>query len=326
MTDRKQRVVLGETVSDWLDVLSGVPQGSVLGPLLFVIFINDLPGVVASLCRLFADDTKLIGIIKNPSDLAIMQDGVNELVKWSNDWLMCFNEDKCVYMAVNNKSFVIDLKMNGKSMRESTQERDLGIQICSNLKWNAQVNVAANKAMVALYQLKKTFKFWTVNTFKRLYSVFIRPHLEYAVAAWCPYNKKDIDTLEKVQRRAIKLVKSIKNLSYEERLLKLGLMSLKERRVRGDLIEFFKINKGLSSVDWFHPNKKCYSLDVGEPASNIRGHKHRLVKQHTRIRQREYFFSNRVVDNWNRLPPNVILAENINQFKNRYDEFKHAEH
>ena len=321
LTGRRQRVVMGEAVSDWLDVFSGVPQGSVLGPLLFVIFINDMPDVVKCLCKLFADDTKLISIIKNPLDLTSLQLDVDSLVEWSNKWLMNFNEEKCKFMAINNKHFNIDITMNGKPLKSTDNERDLGIVLCSNLKWDHQATLAANTASTVLWQLSKAFKFLSIKSFRSLYVAFVRPHLEYAITAWCPHTKKSINILEKVQIRATKLVKSIKDLSYEKRLEILDLSTLRERRERADLIEYFKFSKGLSIIDWHNPNKLTNSLSIEGPARSIRGEKHRLVKQNTRISQREHFLSNRVIDNWNRLPADIISVENKNSFKKKIDDF-----
>ena len=98
LKDRRQRVVLGEAMSSWLDVISGVPQGSVLGPLLFIVFINDLPRSVKDcMCRLFADDTKLLAAIRNAADMALVQKDIDTLVKWASDWIMSFKVDKCKY-------------------------------------------------------------------------------------------------------------------------------------------------------------------------------------------------------------------------------------
>ncbi len=149
---------------------------------------------------------------------------------------------------------------------------------------------------------------------------FVRPHLEYAAAAWNPYAKGDILALEAVQRRATKLVRSIRNLSYTERLDALGLTTLEARRERGDLIEFFKIAKNFSIVNWHNPNKLCESISAEGPASGIRGEKHRLTKQFTKIQQREHFLLNRVIDKWNKLPPDVLNATSKNSFKNKLDK------
>ena len=126
--------------------------------------------------------------------------------------------------------------------------------------------------------------------------------------------------LERVQRRATKLVKIIKDLPYECRLEKLGLTTLEERRQRGDLIEYFKISNELSRVDWYNPNKLMSSITVDGPARSIRGSKHRLEKQLTKNYYREHFLLNRVVDNWNNLTSETITSKSKNLFKKRVDD------
>ena len=139
-------MVIGEFKSDWLEVLSGVPQGSCLGPLLFVLFINDMPNLLENVCKLFADDTKPIGTIKNSLDLKSIQSDVDKLEKWAKDWLMSFNEPKCKYMVFNgNKNLPITLNLNNKPMMKTDMERDLGIHITSDLKWNFQASNAATQ-------------------------------------------------------------------------------------------------------------------------------------------------------------------------------------
>ena len=124
-----------------------------------------------------------------------------------------------------------------------------------------------------------------------------------------------------MQRRATKFVPKLKNLTYEARLNILGLSSLEERRVRGDLIQYYKISQGHNLVDWFQPNSLTNSINQAGPASNIRGMKHRLKRQFTNCSSRENFFINRIVPFWNELPYEVINAVSINSFKNKYDEF-----
>jgi ribonucleases P/MRP protein subunit RPP40 len=224
-------------------------------------------------------------------------------------------------MVMNNKHFNVELAMNGRKLAKTDKERDLGIIICSNLKWNHQATLAANKATTVLSQLSRTFKCWSIKTFRLLYGAFVRPHLEYAITAWCPHTKRDIEILERVQRRATKLVTSLKDLSYEQRLEMLDLSTLRKRRERADVIEYYKISNGLSNVEWHNANKLTNSLFLGGPASGIRGHKHRLTKQATKINQREHFLLNRVVDIWNKLPPDVVNAKSKNSFKKRLDDF-----
>ena len=145
----------------------------------------------------------------------------------------------------------------------------------------------------------------------------VRPKLEYCIQAWCPYLKKDTDKLEKVQAGATRLINDCKNFNYENRLKYTGLPklpSLGERRVRGDLIEVFKVLKGFSKVNsstWFELSNN----------NRTRGHRFKLTKSRSRVNIRKNFFSQRVVNTWNSLPSEVVEAESINAFKNRYDRY-----
>ena len=139
--------------------------------------------------------------------------------------------------------------------------------------------------------------------------------MEYCVQAWRPYLKKDIEKLERVQARATQLIEGCSKKSYRERLQITGLPTLEERRDRGDLIEVFKIVKGLTKVDyknWFVMSKE----------SRTRGHSYKLVKSRSKLEVRRNFFSQRVISEWNNLPREVVEATSVNMFKNRYDKFK----
>ena len=148
----------------------------------------------------------------------------------------------------------------------------------------------------------------------KLYKALVRPKLEYCVQAWRPYLNGDILKLEKVQHRAAKMVNECRGLKYEDRLLGTGLITLEERRERGDLIQVFKMIKGIDKVD--HNN--FFRL---AKTSRSKGHSFKLLKERARLDLRKYFFSNRVVNNWNSLPASVVEEETVNNFKNTYDKY-----
>ena len=150
--------------------------------------------------------------------------------------------------------------------------------------------------------------------FLRLYKSIVRPHLEYAIQAWRPFTKKNINLLEGVQRRATKLVSGCRNRSYEDRLGYLGLTTLETRRLRGDMIETFKILTEKENLD----KKIFFQRDLD---SRTRGHKFKLKKPSSRLDIRKYSFGHRVVDDWNGLPSEVVNSETINQFKARIDRY-----
>jgi hypothetical protein len=338
LKNRKQRVVMGEIVTDWLEVLSGVPQGSVLGPLLFVIYINDMPDSVINLLKLFADDTKLISIIKCEEDLVRLQQDLGTLSEWASEWKMSFNHKKCKYMRIGNNELAkqeLKLTMSADNnephvLEETKEEKDLGVYLQNNLKWTANVDKACTKAYNSLGLLRKSFKTWTnVRTFRILYTAFVRPHLEYAPQVWNSLTSKDIKKLEKVQKRATKLVPQLRNLRYEERLLNLGLTTLADRRVRGDLIQMYKIRTGRNVIELISPStsSNVESLQLGDgPASSVRNRRRsniRVVKEFVKnCSVREKFYSNRVVDPWNGLSNEIVESNSVNHFKKQYDRKK----
>jgi ribonucleases P/MRP protein subunit RPP40 len=297
-------------------VTSGVPQGSVLGPILFLIYINDLDSNLTSKIGKFADDTKLCKGIANLMDVENLRADLDTLSKWSKDWQMEFNIEKCSVIHIGAKNEGNKYSLCNRDLRVSNKERDLGIIMDDELKFTDQCNNAVRNANITLGMIKRTISNKSKKIVTQLYKSLIRPKLEYCVQAWRPYLKKDIDNIERVQHRATKMIKEIKNLSYEERLVKTNLTTLDDRRTRGDLIEVFKMIKGISNVDY----REFLTLVV---SSKTRGHKFKLEKNRSKRNIRKYFFSQRVVNEWNRLPKSVVEeAESVNSFKNRYDNYK----
>ena len=180
------------------------------------------------------------------------------------------------------------------------------------MKVGNQCIEAANKANRALGIVNRTFKYHNPRSFTNLYKSYVRPHLEFAVQSWAPYLKKDIRILEKVQRRATRLIRGMEGLSYEERLKKTGLYSLECRRQRGDLIETFKILKGIENIqpnDFFTPSH----------VTSTRRSLLKLYKTRSNTDIRKYFFSQRIVNTWNSLPEKVKLANTVDSFKASLD-------
>ena len=208
-------------VSSWKSVLSGVPQGSVLGPILFLVYINDLEeGVTGSILK-FEDDTKLFRKTKEIGDKQNLQDDIDKLVKWSEKW----------------------------QISKTVKEKDLGVTMNANMKVSEQCRIAASKGNQVLGMIRRNITYKEKSLIVPLYKAIVRPHLEYCIQAWSPYLRKDIDMLEKIQRRATKLIPGLRDLSYEERLKECGLTTLETRRLRGDQIEVFKILKGYENID-----------------------------------------------------------------------------
>ncbi|CAH2106015.1 unnamed protein product [Euphydryas editha] len=260
LTDRKFRVRVGDTLSETHNVYSGVPQGSVLGPILFGIFITDLKSVVKSYLSIFADDTKIMG---NPLiSHNIIQQDLDRIGQWTQDWLMSLNAAKCTVLHIGSNNPKMCYKIGSVSLKPVNSQKDLGVTITHNLKWDVHITNITKRTNSMLYVVRKAFNIITKDLFIKIYKTYIRPLLEYAFQIWNPYFKKDIEMLEKVQRRATKMVASLRHKTYEERLSELKLSTLEQRRQRGDLIETYKILsehynvKNIENMFIMNPNPK----------------------------------------------------------------------
>ena len=316
LNDRIMRVGVRGQYSEWAEVTSGVPQGSVLGPALFLIYVNDIPDSIDNTIKLFADDTKLSQVIEGDINTGLsMQRDLDKLSDWSDTWQLSFNIPKCkrMHAGKNPPKFQYSMSDNGvrKILKETHEEKDLGVMVTDDLTCRRQCVTAAQKATNVLRQIKNTFQAIDIDAFRIIYQTYVRPHLEYAVQVWSPHLRKHINLLENVQRRATKLVVGLKNKSYEERLGILNIPTLEERRFRGDLIETYKILSDKSFAD-----KNL----LFESNPNLRGHKYKLSKERFNANARKHFFSQRVINVWNSLDCNIVEADTVNLFKKRLDE------
>jgi len=249
-----------------------------------------------------------------------LQSDLNRVTGWADKWLMSFNVEKCKVMHIREGAAktvpIINLTMHdptagvSRQLATTTLERDLGVMIASNLKVGPQVDKAAAKASSILGMLKRTFTCRDEALWKKLYMTYVRCHLEYAIQAWSPYQKGDIEVLERVQHHASLVPWSMRHLSYTERLAHWELTTLEERRHRGDMIEMFKIENGIDSVSWVTP-----------PVRVAARAQRREQLRRERNRNCEHAFVNRVIPGWNSLSAEVIKAGEHNkvyQFKNSF--------
>jgi len=309
---RRQRVVLSGSFSEWKPVTSGVPQGSVLGPLLFVIFVNDMDQAVLSRLLKFADDTKLFRCISDPEDVATLRDDLKSLCKWSEDWQMCFNVDKCKVMHFGSKNARENYSINNTVLNKVKDEKDLGVIIQSDIKVSEQCAKVVKTANQVLGMINRNFQNKSKEIIVPLYKSLVRPHLEYCVQAWRPNLIKDIKLIENVQHRATRMIPELKGQSYEQRLSNVHLTTLETRRVRGDLIEMFKILKGY--------DKSSLCIDTNN-LSKLRGHSLKLFKHRFNTNVGKFNFVNRITDEWNKLSEDIISCNSVNSFKNKLDHY-----
>ena len=313
---RRQKVMVNGQKSTWQDVLSGVPQGSVLGPVLFLLFINDLDGevTVEQIMKKFADDTKIAQVIEGPESVVYLQNSLNRLCDWASKWGMAFNVAKCHVMHVGRANPAHQYTMNGSLLKTSDEERDIGVTVSKNLKPTNQCQKAAQTAFVVLNQILRAFHFRDRRMFVSLYIQYVRPHLEFAVAAWAPWTQADIQCLERVQIRAVKAVSGLKSQTYEGRLAELKLPSLQARRREIDMTQTFKIVNRIDSDNsemWFT------RADAGRSTRSASG-KDNMVQKRCHHEFRRNFFSQRVIGEWNTLPDQVKNAHNVQCFKRLY--------
>ena len=315
LSNRQQWVRVGKACSSKADVLSGIPQGSILGPVLFTIFINDLPDCVQSYCKVFADDTKIYN--KTSKNIELQQD-VDNLQAWSQNWCLFFNSLKCKVLHGGRNNSETDFFMEGVGGKAKIQkcetEKDLGVIFDTRLDFNAHINSVINKANKIVGIIKRTFTYLDKETFLLLYKALVRPHLEYANVIWYPRYKYQSASIERVQRGATKMLLEVKELSYEQRLHYLDLPTLKYRRLRGDMIQMYKIMNRIDDIDWsyfFDKNMYERTRNTGE----------KVFIHYSRTNTRKTNFSRRVAPIWNtKLTPKTKLSTNLNTFKKLLDE------
>ncbi len=319
LRERRQRVVIGGEYSEWTAVTSGVPQGSVLGPVLFIIFINDIDEGIKSRIWKFADDLKMVGRVTSQADIEQIREDIDKLVKWSEDWQLSFNLDKCKVMHIGSRNDEQRYVMDGKVLKAVSEEKDLGVIVTSDFKVGRQCAEAAKKGNRILGMINRAFSCKSTFIVKKLYKSLVRPHLDFCVQAWRPHLKKDIEVLEKVQRRATRMVDGYKGMEYEERLKRIGLTKLELRRERADMLEVFKILKGMEGLDRDH-----FFIDAVDGRENgmmTRGHALKLYKKRVRLEVGRFSFGNRVVNMWNSLPRDIVEEVTVNGFKGKLDKF-----
>jgi hypothetical protein len=306
--------------SSWEEVLSGVPQGSVLGPLLFLIFINDLDDAAAGcdLLRKFADDTKLGKKMATQQDSTELQESLNKVLEWAATWGMEFNVSKCKVMHLGTRNPKFEYQMAGQKLKDVTEEKDIGVFVTEKLKPASQCRAAARTAQAVLGQITRAFHYRDRHVFVKLYKQYVRPHLEFCTQAWAPWHEEDKLILEKVQQRAVKMVSGLRAESYEDRLKELEMDTLEERRLQADVAMVHRImhkQNGLEPSTWFEMANVQRNTRSGADPMNIK-----LATG--RLDLRRNFFSVRVITHWNAVPKELKSIPSTVRFRAQYKKLR----
>ena len=252
LNGRSQTVVLEGDCSEEVPVTSGVPQGSVLGPILFLVYINDLPEKVKSQVRLFADDTAAYLAITKPAESKQLQDDLDNLQEWELDWNMEFNPGNCQVIRITRSRSPIPTQysLHCQTLEVVASARYLGVDIANDLSWKPHISRITNNANKSLGFLRRNLKAKNPELRELTYKAIVRPQLEYAAPVWDPYIQEDIQRIEMVQRRAARWVLSDYSpySSVSDMLGRLGWRTLEQRRADSRLVLFYKIVHGLVAI------------------------------------------------------------------------------
>ena len=307
LSDRQQRVVLNGFASDWTPVISGVPQGTVLGPCLFLCYINDITNEINSKISLFADDALIFRQIASNEDIHVLQQDLDVLEKWSTDWLLAFNVSKCVHIQLHPtrlQKINTSYSLNNKQIPQSNSTKYLGVEIQQDLGWTNHIHNITSKANRTLGCIRRNFSKADKDVRKNLFISLVRPQLEYASAAWDPSKQKDINTLEMIQNRSLRFIHQdygrTSSITNMRNMLK--IQSLEERRSCKRIQCFYEFRKKLLILN---------DLPALSPKRTFtrQSHQHNDVLTIPFQPNTDYLrhsFLYRTINSWNVLPLRVI--------------------
>ena len=309
--DRTQRVVCGGEYSEWAPVQSGVPQGSVIGPILFLMYINDLPEEIGATVRLFADDTIMYLTMTKEDDATALQQDLDKLAAWEEKWKMEFHPDKCSILRITRSKTpkIFDYKLHGQTLSSEPDTKYLGVTIDSHLSWNSHIDNVTKKANGSLAFLRRNLQISQQHIKTNAYTTLVRPQLEYAAAVWDPYTQQKQKQLEMVQRRAARYVCNTYDpeASVTEMIQQLGWRSLQQRAdIR--LIYLYKSIHGLVALDLSddlntltRASRHCHPMAFHIPSE---------TKKYV-----QKSFLPRTIVQWNALPTTIAMAVTADAFK-----------
>ena len=327
LRNRKQRVVVGGATSGWCNVTSGIPQGSILGPLLFVLFIDDLPEYVSIYdvdILLFADDSKIFKIVKTVRDAIILQRALHSLIHWCKIWKLQPNVKKCGIISLTWKTSPIVFNYNicGTNLQRLHKVNDLGVIFDSKLLFADHIAAVRSKAMQMLGILYRFTDIRDVNALRLYYTSCVLPNIEYCSPVWSSAAESNLMTLNRVTSFFYYIVKnrvfSLRNMSKVELFSYLNLNTLSVRRKRSDLIFLHKIFHGKVSTDFLISNLQ---LHVPVRATRQRNLFH-IPQSRINAVQRSLF--TRIPLLYNSLPSDVDITAPLPTFCKSFVNYIHS--
>ena len=314
LSNRSMSVCVNGQRSQLRDVLSGVPQGSVLGPLLFLVYMNSIGSSLSCRYKIFADDLKVYTCVthsdtSSPSNP--IQRDIDKLSSTAASWGLYMNVKKCAVLRFSRSFASIPAPLymlNDIPIPSVTSSSDLGVLVDTDLKFHSHIRTVTHKAGSLVYSFLKSTVCRSPEFMVFLLTTHIRPVIEYCSCVWNTGFVQDLKVLESIQRRWTKRISGLGSLSYRERLRTLKLYSIQGRLLRADLIQYWKIFN----------NKSCISpaeLFLRPPQTRTRGHSHKIFPSaiHTDVRKRS--FSQRCINMWNCLSAETVNARNVSEFK-----------
>lgn len=316
LVGRSQQVVLDGESSTRTPVKSGVPQGTVLGPLCFLVYINDMGSDLSTTTslKLFADDSLLFMSVENQQDALTLQDDLDKLVSWANTWQMKFHPSKCYVLSIHRRKSPITHKytMLGEELKSVTHIPYLGIEITNNLNWTTHIQTVVSKSNKVLGFLRRNLHQCPENIKAQAYKSLVRPNLEYASAAWDPYRQKDINMLEQVQRRAARFVTKCHSREpgcVTQALQHLQWESLQSRREASRLSLFYKGTHNLAAITiptYFSPQTNTNTRQF---------HPSKFIQPAARTDGYKFSYFPRTIVKWNTLPSDILDSDSLSSFK-----------
>ena len=313
LTKRTQTVVIDGESSTQVRVGSGVPQGTVLGPLMFLLFINDIgKEVKESKLRLFADDCLLYRDIRSTSDMEALQKDLDSLSNWANTWQMQFNAAKCHQLRITNQRSptATEYKMNGHTLQRVEHHPYLGVELSDKLSWSHHIDNSCQKANRSLNFIRRNLGRCSQATKTMAYKSLVQPHLQYASSAWDPHQRNHIDKLEKVQSKAARFI--LRRYGREESVTamreELGLQTQQACRFVNRMTMFYKSIHGHVIL----PLPNCITRNVRETRGH---HPHQFTLPSVHLDSYKFSFFPHTIRCWSILPVHIISSVTPETFK-----------